>query len=230
MAPERPITPEKQLLRLIEENKAQRNTATVKVQALKYHNLSFLSWGAWAGRFSFFKDWLQKRLRGSRGPLFDIKIINQAAVVCIYILAVYFLFDCISSVVGLWKMPNLEIVSSEKMRPLSFRENSVLKTAVSSYLENARGRDLFRLGGGPEEATQNNEVRAGPAAQVIDAAASLKLVGISWSSDPDAIVEDTKSNQTYFVKEGNMIGEGKVQAIFKDKLILKYGDREIELK
>jgi len=229
MAPERPVTPEKQLLRLIEEHKAQKNTSTVQVQALEYHHLSFLSLGAWLGRFSFFKDWLQKRLHEIRRQPFDIKIINQAAVVCVYILAGYFSFDFISSLAGLWKIPNLEIISSEKIRPLSFRENSVLKTAASSYLEGVRGRDLFKIGQGTGMATENKEVK-GPSPQAMDASANLKLVGISWSSDPDAIVEDTKATRTFFVKVGNMIGEGKVQAIFKDRVILRYGDQEIELK
>ena len=160
MVPERSITPEKQLLRLIEEHKAH-NTATLQVQALKHHNLSFLSLGAWAGRFSFFKDWLQKRLHTvGRQPL-DIKVISQAAVICIYILAVYFLFDFISSLTGLRKIPNLEIISSEKMRPLSFQENSVLKTSASYYVDNVRGRDLFKLEGGRRyETTKNKEVKA----------------------------------------------------------------------
>ncbi|MBI3602448.1 MAG: hypothetical protein HY209_06100 [Candidatus Omnitrophica bacterium] len=229
MAPERSITPEKQLLRLIEEHKVQRNTATLQVQALKYHNLSFLSLGAWVGRLSFSKDWLQKRLHGVRGQPFDIKIINQAAVVCIYILAVYFSFNFISSLVDLWRIPNLEIKSSEKIRPLSFRENSVLKTVASSYLEKVRERDLFKIGKGTDRATENKEVK-GPSSQVIEASGNLKLVGISWSSDPDAIVEDTKATKTFFVKVGHTIGEGKVQAIFKDRVILRYGDEEIELK
>jgi len=229
MAPERPITPEKQLLNLIEEHKAQKNTSAIQAQALKYNIFSFLSLGAWAGRLSFFKDWLQKRLQESRRQPFDIKIINQAAVVCIYILAGYFSIDFISSLVGLWKMPNVEIISSEKIRPLSFRENSVLKTAASSYLEEVRGRDIFKIGKGTDGAAENKEAK-GPSPQAMDASANLKLVGISWSSDPDAIVEDTKAPRTFFVKVGNMIGEGKVQAIFKDRLILRYGDQEVELK
>lgn len=229
MAPQRPVSPEKQLLNLIEEHKAQGNNVTLQAQALKYQHLSFLSLGAWLGRFSFFKNWLQKRLRGSRGQPFDIKMINQAAVVCIGILAVYFAFDFIFSLAALWKMPHLEMKSSEKIRPLSFRENSVLKTAASSYLENVRGRNLFKMGQRTEGAIENKEA-TGPSAQLLDATANLKLAGISWSSDPDAIIEDTKAIRTFFVKTGDMIGEGKVQAIFKDRVVLRYGDQEIELK
>ena len=66
--------------------------------------------------------------------------------------------------------------------------------------------------------------------EVISAAQNFKLVGISWSNDPDAMIEDTKAKKTFFVKRGQMVGEFKVQAISRDKVILSYGQEEIELK
>ena len=67
-------------------------------------------------------------------------------------------------------------------------------------------------------------------ARILDATETLKLVGISWSNDPDAIIEDTKDTKTFFVKTGQKIGEVKVQAIFKDKVVLSYQGEETELK
>ena len=58
--------------------------------------------------------------------------------------------------------------------------------------------------------------------RILDATESLKLVGISWSDNPDAIIEDTKDTKTFFVKIGQKIGDVKVQAIFKDKVVLSY--------
>jgi len=40
-----------------------------------------------------------------------------------------------------------------------------------------------------------------------DMTASLKLVGISMSDNPDAMIEDTKLQKTYFVKMGSMVGD-----------------------
>jgi hypothetical protein len=44
------------------------------------------------------------------------------------------------------------------------------------------------------------------------------------------MIEDTKALRTFFVKRGEMAGEAKVQAIFKDKVVLSVGTEEFELK
>ena len=69
-----------------------------------------------------------------------------------------------------------------------------------------------------------------PSSKVADATQDLKLVGISWSNDPIAMIEDSKALRTFFVTRGQMIGEVRVQAIFKDKVVLSYGGEEIELR
>jgi hypothetical protein len=68
-------------------------------------------------------------------------------------------------------------------------------------------------------------------AQDAEAVQSLALVGISWSSNPDAIIEDKARQRTYFVKRGQEVGEGvKVEAIFKDHVVVTFEDREYELR
>ena len=47
----KPLTPERQLLNLIEEPQGPRQA--IKAELIKRKGLSFLSFGAWAGRFSF---------------------------------------------------------------------------------------------------------------------------------------------------------------------------------
>ena len=69
-----------------------------------------------------------------------------------------------------------------------------------------------------------------PSSGIIGVTQHLRLAGISWSDDPDAMIEDTRTKRTLFVKRGGMIGKIKVQAIFKDKVVLFYDGEEIELK
>jgi type II secretory pathway component PulC len=59
---------------------------------------------------------------------------------------------------------------------------------------------------------------------------NLKLVGISWSNDPDAMIEDTKTTRTFFVKRGQMISEVKVKDIARDKVVLTYDGEDIDLR
>jgi type II secretory pathway component PulC len=67
--------------------------------------------------------------------------------------------------------------------------------------------------------------------ETAEAIQNLALVGISWSSNPDAIVEDKSQQRTYFVKRGQMVGENvKVEAIFKDHVVVSFEDKEYELR
>ncbi len=60
-------------------------------------------------------------------------------------------------------------------------------------------------------------------------ASSLKLVGISWGNEPLAMIEDSESTRTYFVKKGGEVKGMKVQEISKEKVTLTYEGQEAEL-
>ena len=50
------------------------------------------------------------------------------------------------------------------------------------------------------------------------------------NSELDAMIEDTQALRTFFVKRGQMLGQVKVEAIFKDKIILSCDGEEAELR
>ena len=226
MAQERPITPEKQLLRLIEDPKSK--TTAVGAQAIKHQGLSLFSFSAWIGRISFFKDWFKRRLQRPKYHGFNTKIISKALGICIFVLTFYFINNLFTSFINLKKMPDLLEMKKEDLKPMSFQETSVSKKAVSYFLEKVRQRDIFKMG--QKKAITAETVTSGSSSRIIEATQHLKLVGISWSNDPDAMIEDTKALRTFFVKRGGLIGEIKVQAIFKDKVVLNYAGEEIELR
>jgi len=225
MAQERPLTPEKQLLKLIEDPKSK---GTSYAQAIKHQGLSLFSFAAWLGRISFFKDWFKKWFQGPKHVEFNLKIINKVLGICIFVLAFHFISNLFTSLISLKKMPNLLLeVKKEDLKPLSLQESSVSKKAVSYFLEKVRQRDIFKM---LVDKVPKTVVQVGASSRIIEATQHLKLVGISWSNDPDAMIEDTKALRTFFVKRGQMIDEIKVQAIFKDKVVLSYSGEEIELR
>jgi hypothetical protein len=227
MAQERPLTPEKQLLRLIEDQKT--NTAGIqRLEAIKHRSLSLFSFGAWLGRFSFLKEAFKKWFHGTRPHQLDIKLINKVLALFIFILVIYFISNLFSSLINLKKTPYLEFKPQEGTGLASTQEPSFLKKAASYYFEKIRERDIFKMGA--KKTTAQATSPKGPSSRIIEATQHLKLVGISWSNDPDAMIEDTKALRTFFVKRGQMIGEVKVQAIFKDKVVLAFGGEEIELR
>lgn len=230
MAQERPLTPEKQLLNLIEAPRA-KDVAALKAQAVRHRNLSLISLSAWLGRFLFLKDWFKKHLSLSGKKQLDIKLINNLLGLSAAILAVCAVGNFTGSVLRLRKMPFERPEFKGIGKADMFLEGSLLKNTVSYYLEQIRQRDIFRMGPekGEGDAPEPPEP-AGPSGEIIEATGHLKLVGISWSGDPDAMVEDTKALKTFFVKRGQMIGDVRVQAIFKDKVILQYRGEEVELR
>ena len=62
-----------------------------------------------------------------------------------------------------------------------------------------------------------------------DLTRQLKLVGIVLDENPQAIVEDIKERQTYFLSEGESIREAELMEIHEDKVIFNYNEETIEL-
>jgi len=218
MAQERSLTPEKQLLKIIETSKA--NSLGVNVQTSRRHGMSWLNFGAWLGRISFLKGRFGKWSTGFSLERLDVRVVNRILGFLVAVLCLYFSVNLAVSLVNLNKTPSLETNTSVAKTETSFPESTGLKRAVSYYLDKVRERDIFAMGlkKVPNLSNQTT-VNTGPSAKSLDVAANLKLVGISWSNDPDAMIEDTKELKTYFVKRGEMVGEVKVQAIFKDKVV-----------
>jgi hypothetical protein len=229
MAQERFVTSEKQLLKLIEDPKKDN---AVDGRAIRYRRNSLFSLSAWLSRIYFFKN----KLRGSFDyrdfRKLDVKAINNILFLSIIILAAYFIFSFSVSMVDMKNPWDSKFkVSDSGSQTGEVAENiSFLKKAESFYLEKVRQRDIFKIGaknivGGAEAVMKDASSKA------IDATKHLRLVGISWSSDPDAMVEDTIALRTFFVKRGQSLGTDiRVEAILKDKVVLSYKGEEVELR
>ena len=226
MAQDRSLTPEKQLLKIIESSKSGSSRG-VYAQSSRRHGMSWLNFGAWLGRISFFKVKLERFSNGLSLEQLDVKTTNRILGFAIFLLALYFTGSSIAAFLRLNQLPHLEANTPAAKTELSFPEPEGLKKSSSYYLDKVRERDIFSMGA--KKAAQDKEPQ-GPSAKLLEIAANLKLVGISWSNDPDAMIEDIKNTKTYFVKRGDMVADTKVQAIFRDKVILSLSGEEIELK
>jgi hypothetical protein len=229
MAQEKPLTPERQLLNLIEGSASGKEKFNVEV--IKHQSLSFFSIGAWIGRISFYKQGFAHWLKSGGFRQFDIKTLNKILGACIVVLLIYFISTLSVSVLNLKKIPDLIDQGTIHLKPAVFKEPEVTKV-VSYYLEKVRGRDIFKMGS--KKTTDNSGAAAskGPSSRLTEAVQGLKLVGISWSNDPDVMIEDTKAQRTYFLKKGQVLDNLnlKIEAVFKDKIILSCEGEEIELR
>jgi hypothetical protein len=140
------------------------------------------------------------------------------------ILAVYFVINLLFSIVRAKEALNLKLEIDKNAKSLISQVSSLLK-AETHYLEKARERNIFKIGMKGKDTKSKT-----PSLRITEATQNLKLVGISWSDDPDVMIEDTKTQRTFFLKKGQMIDDIKLEAVFKDKVILSYLEEEIELK
>ena len=58
----------------------------------------------------------------------------------------------------------------------------------------------------------------------------LKFVGADWGVNPVVLIEDVQTGKTYFVKKGDSVKDFKVTEIFRDRAILRHGNKVVELK
>lgn len=229
MAENGPLTPEKQLLRLIEDSKASKQESSQAPAKLKGPGLLSFSAlrGALFGRISFLKRTTKKKIGGAKFSV-NIVAINRVLTVVAVCLLAYAVFDAIASAMALHHPPNF-VYRGEKSPSPAILGVSPLKESAY-YLQKVTARDIFKEGAKPAEHVQDKKDEK-PSIQDNEAVKSLSLVGISWSSDPDVIVEDKSKQKTYFVKRGQMVGENiKVEAVFKDHVVLSLDGQEFELR
>jgi hypothetical protein len=226
MAEERPSTPEKQLLKLIEEPKS-KDSKVIQSAAKRHRGLSFFSPGAWLGRIAFFKDKAgELKLKGGALHADVVKLTNNVLSVSVFILSVYLITNFSFGMNSLKKTPNLKSgIADASKQAVTFGSSSPLKEA-SYYLEKVKQRDIFKMGAKKQE----EKVAQADTSRVKELTKDLRLVGISWSNDPDAMIEDTKATRTFFVKGGQMIGDVLVKQILRDKVVLSYETEETELR
>lgn len=92
------------------------------------------------------------------------------------------------------------------------------------YQQAMEGRDIFQA---PWEKPLKEMPAAGDAAA--EWSKQLKLVGILLDEEPKAIVEDLRTQQTFFLSPGEQIGNAVVEEIREDKVILRFAQEKVEL-
>ena len=217
------LTPEKQLLKLIEEPHSRFS----KNAAMRGRGATLFSIGALRGRFNFLKDTLASFLRSWSGPV-DTKKINAILTFISIVVGAYFIGTSVFLALKLSVLPVFSFKQESSSKLGALKQASQLK-ALTFYMEKVRTRDIFKLG--KQKPAQAVPQQPGQeTAKQAEAMSKYKLVGISWSDNPDAMIEDPAANKTYFLKRGQSLDGVKVQAIFKDKVVLSYQGLEVELR
>ncbi|MEM7817027.1 MAG: hypothetical protein QXZ20_03880, partial [Candidatus Aenigmatarchaeota archaeon] len=193
-----------------------------KTAIFRNKSLGIFSPSVWRARFSFFKSKFKK---SNFSFELNLKTINTILKILVFLMILNLVSTLFISLNKLKKKLEFKIDPQKTVFNIS-SVNFPLKN-LSYYLELARERDIFSKG---RRAIIPSFQKA-PSSAILEATQSLKLVGIAWSDDPDVMIEDTKTQRTYFLKRGQYLENGvKVETVFKDKVILSYKGEEIELR
>ncbi len=224
---EKSVTPEKQLLNLIEDPKAEK----LNQRKIRQISFNFFTLDALRGRFSFLGERIKLNLTPGRIAL-DLKGVNAILKVVTGILSLGVVWAVVNTVINLDRLPDFGLETSRTANGSERLPDQPRK--IDSYLERVRERNVFQFGGVavPVVAVEPDpQEEVMPPSLADDLAKNIRLVGIGWSDEPDVMIEDTVTKKVYFLKRGDWIdGKIKISAILQDRVILSLDDREMELK
>lgn len=229
---EKSPSPERQLLKLIENGGSSETESLRRRRWAGVFSPAALK-GLAAGWASFWKRRLSRAPRSAAAPVRrrgwgkpGLAGVNRILVVASAALAIYVIGDTFASTVQMRQSPALAI------RPQAASVSAAPPAAspvqeAAYYLQKVSSRDIFKEESSAPAPAKKTAAPAEPPAVT----KNLSLVGISWSSNPDVIIEDKELKRTYFVKRGQAVGDGvKVEAIYKDRVVLSYEGTEFELR
>jgi len=191
-------------------------------------------------RFKFFlpgiKQWvihivkeagltIRQFLRGELKPRgFDVRIFNRCLIGVLSIMLVYLGVNIARFILKPKRVYNLtgkldyqrqkkKLITITSLKPFGY------------YLREAQKRDIFS-----PQRVETVETVSTVSTDAPLPYTALKLVGVSYEGIPEALIEDTDTGKTYFVKRGDSVRSLKVMEIFRDKVRLSYDNKVIELK
>jgi len=209
------ITPEEKLLKIIENSGAQK----AKIQlGLKAKPLDIKTITAKLKSFKFNKKEIKNLIKQ-----INLRLVNKIVTALCGLLTIFWLFDFIR--VGSSLKNRFERVIQIPTASAA-QEIAVLIPAVNlgEVLIQAKKRNMFTLLPAPTKAE-------GSAAQeTVQKVTNLKLVGIIWSNNPQAMIENSTDQRTSLLSTGEKLGDITIKKIFRDKVILEINGEEQELR
>lgn len=133
---------------------------------------------------------------------------------------IYLVASFLYPMLGLRKI-KLPQVTPEKINESKTEPTQEIKP-YEFYLEAAKGRQIFSSAAAQELGQ--------PASGVgVDSIKDINLVGIISGENPQAVIEDKKTQKTYYLNKGQLMGEFQVEDIQEGKIILNYKGQRYEL-
>ncbi|KPK98759.1 MAG: hypothetical protein AMJ95_02625 [Omnitrophica WOR_2 bacterium SM23_72] len=147
----------------------------------------------------------------------------RTSIIAFLILSVLFMLSAFLYPIFNLSKVKLPEVTKEQVKTSS--TSSLNVKPLESYLEGVQQRQIFRA------ATVSDVLPISSAAvtNTLDLFKDMTLVGIISSDPPQAVIEDKKTQKTYYLTRGQAIGDLKVDDIQEGKVIVDYLGTKYEL-
>lgn len=218
---------EKELLKLIEhpeELELQKSQFFGRQELGGGKLLRKLSLGNLFAKATFNKKGTSKQKTFSLTP----KLINQFLFTGTGLLFIYFVITFFSEASKFGKSEDLIYTAGGKEQKMTMGGDDKRK----NLLEKIGGKIVFRNLFAPFSKKEEEETTAGEGLSILKLK-DYKLVGISIEENPDnsyAMIENTKTGITFFLKKGEELDGVKVLEIFEEKVVLAFQGETLELR
>lgn len=222
------LTPEKKLLKLIEEPEGAGAQAGEKPKA-GFNIASLFSPSAIKGRLAFIKEKLISQVKDRQDPV-NFRQINRFVILATIGFGVYLVAAVIYEVGTVYQ--NVEGTMGTSQKEIAEAPAVEGRKLDPNLFEDVQSRNIFL----PLEKRTTIEAvdSQSDSLKLVDITKDLKLTGISIDPANPArsfcMVEDLKKNVTSFLKVGDSISGLRVDEITSNGVILKHQRDSIELR
>lgn len=152
----------------------------------------------------------------------SIKSINQVLFILLLISLVYVGLELVIVKPHRFQLPDS---TSRDMEDIEKRKEELASNLkpYSYYSKEIEKRELFNLWE-TREPSSSAEI-----SDLDETLTNLNLIGIVSGTNPQAIIEEKRTNKTYFLNRGDYIGQFKLEEILPGKVILTYNGQRCEL-
>ncbi len=204
------ITPEEKLLKIIESPDVEKRRLSHGIAKGAVPGIESI--GSMLKGLHIDKDTLK---------YIDLKMANKIVAVLCAFFTIFWIIDFIIGDTAFKKrLEKVKKEASVSVAPIELIPIADIKMA--ELLEQLKKRNIFTLLPPKAEVVKSQELS--------QLAIDLKLVGIIWSDNPQAMVEDSKGAKTYLLGIGDTVVGMKIKAIYRDKVIVSKDDQEWQLR
>lgn len=199
------ISPEEKLLRLIKGQKKNNTDIPLEKELIKTH------------------PELEPAFNYSiRPPVFTAASLHKIILVAFLFSGIYFIGSLIYPFIGFKKISLPSIIEEGFIEPKTEPKQNI--KPLDLYLEGIKDSHIFAVR--PESEPEKPTTSVSASADVIK---DINLVGIISGENPQVVIEDKKTQKTYYINKGQFFGDFLVEDIQEGKVVLNYKGQKFEL-